>query len=80
MYRCYDEVTKNMNDVIDLQAISDKAYEHVLRHFGLPPGAKLHEDPDRVECWQSYFVLFLARAKAGEAAESEQPLLREAAE
>jgi hypothetical protein len=33
-----------------------------------------------VECWQSYFALFLARAEAGEAAESEQPLLREAAE
>jgi hypothetical protein len=72
-----------MNDIIDLQAISDKAYEQVLRHFGLPPGTKLHEDEKRVKLWQSYFALFRALAEAPllpEATESEDPLLREAAE
>ena len=72
-----------MNDNSSNQALSDKAYEQVLRHFGLPPGAKLHEDPDRVECWQSYFALFRAQAEAPmlrEPTESEDPLLREAAE
>jgi hypothetical protein len=72
-----------MNDTSSNQALSDKAYEQVLRDLRLEPGAKLHEDPDRVECWQSYFALFRALADEqllGGATESEDPLLCEAAE
>ena len=72
-----------MNDTSSNQALSDKAYEQVLRDPRLEPAAKLHEDPDRVRLWQSYFGLFQALSGEpllSEAVEPEEPLLREAAE
>jgi hypothetical protein len=64
-------------------SLSNMAYEQVLRDFGLPRGTKLHKDEERVKLWQRYFALFSELAKdalLSEAAESEDPLLREAAE
>ena len=47
-----------MNDSSSNQALSNMAYEQVLRDFGLDPGAKLHEDPDRIRKWQFWFRVF----------------------
>ena len=72
-----------MNDSSSNQALSNIAYEQVLRDLGLPPGTKLHEDPKRVKLWQKYFALFRALAEdplLREEAESGEPMLQEAAE
>jgi len=72
-----------MNETLSNQALSNTAYEQVLRDLGLPPGTRLHEDPEWVKLWQKYFSLFRELAKEAllrEAAEPEGPLLREAAE
>jgi hypothetical protein len=71
------------NDDVDYQELSDLAYKEVLRDLRLAPGTRLHEDADRVECWQKYFALFRALAEdplLREGAESGETMLQEAAE
>jgi hypothetical protein len=70
-----------MNGSLSNQELSNMAYEHVLRDLGLPRGTKLYKDEERVKLWQRYFALFQAlEPMLREVTESEDPLLREAAE
>jgi hypothetical protein len=63
-----DYVTSTQHD--HDQICSDLAYEHVLKEFGLPPGAKLHESSaeakaeERIRTFQKQFNLLSGRTKA----------------
>jgi hypothetical protein len=64
-----------MSNTLSKETLSNMAYEQVLLDLGLPPGTKLHEDPEYIKLWRRYFKLFSELADMPEPLE---PLLEAA--